>query len=69
MENENEKDYIHPVYPRFFAANAVCRRRTAVPAELEVYRRPPDTKVVHRRQIRCFRLLGLVFGSGMDSEG
>lgn len=49
MENENEKDRIHPVFARFFVANAVRRRTTAVPAELGVYRRPTDPAVVHGR--------------------
>lgn len=57
------------VFTRFLAAIAVRRRTAAVPSELGVYRLPPDPTMVHGRQVRRFHLLGLVFGSGVDSEG
>ena len=68
-ENEHEKESVDHVLTRFLAAIAVCRRKAAVPAELGVYRLPPNPTMVHRRQVWRFHLLGLVFGSGVDSEG
>ena len=68
-ENEDEKNHKRSVFIRPVAANGPGSGAAAVPGELGVYRRTANPTVVHRRQVRRFHLLGLVFGSGVVSKG